>query len=137
MYMAQRGFLRRCCRAYPRCLFRQPELGLERRILTKGEHAIALRTLIDPKIAPLISEHEQSRSMLAERPSNGSSTFGRRPTGPLNQIESKSGASNLMISFVPLDKAREPDLDRRFRLEAEIAARGFDVCKALRDIARL
>src|SRR4029077_14307955 len=42
-----------------------------------------------------------------------------------------------MVGLLPLDKAGEPDLDRRLRVEAEIAARGRDVGKALRHVAGL
>src|SRR6516225_248715 len=43
----------------------------------------------------------------------------------------------LVKPLVPSDKAREPDLDRGFRLEAKIAARRFDLGKTYRNIARL
>ena len=44
---------------------------------------------------------------------------------------------HLVVLLVPLHKSREPDFDRGLRLEAEIAARGFDIRKAFRDITGL
>src|SRR5260370_12514029 len=42
-----------------------------------------------------------------------------------------------VVLLVPLDKSREPNFDRGLRLEAEIAAGGFDIRKAFRDVAGL
>src|SRR5260370_17399952 len=42
-----------------------------------------------------------------------------------------------VVLLVPLDKSREPNFDRGLRLEAEIAAGGFDIPKAFRDVAGL
>ena len=42
-----------------------------------------------------------------------------------------------MIPFVPFDEPSEPNLDRGFRLEAEIAPRRLYIGEALRHIAGL
>src|SRR5260370_3295044 len=42
-----------------------------------------------------------------------------------------------VVLLVPLDKSREHNVDRGLRLEAEIAAGGFDIRKAFRDVAGL
>ena len=61
-------------------------------------------------------------------------------TGPIGAIIAWiiAGTGMYMLARVFQSlAARKPDLDRGLRLEAEIAARGFDIGKALRDIAGL
>src|SRR5690349_9222892 len=80
------------------------------------------------------------------KPTTGSNFFANaratgKPTYPrpitANPRSIKSRSIHVVILLVPLDKSRQPDLDRRLRLEAEIAARGLDVGEAFRHVAGL